>query len=636
MSFGLAQFGLAAANSYMQGVENNEIKKEAKADKMYERGRQTVADKRAQESHDIGMKIDEITLAGQQRKDTVEKDAFDYEATYNKSLYLEKAGDYNAAADTIIRSTNQNSNIPFKVDIERDETGKVVQRTDESGNPYYYQTIYDKESGLPVGQPTAMTYAQIKDSYTQLNNGKAIADANAAYQQKLEEEQRKQNNDLSLYTAKKGVDVEAYGINKGVDHDYAMKTLGVKNVYDLEKLAVQHGYRLEQMDRQTVNSISQSLATSDINSGGSPIVGGGGNNGSVAGIIGSLTGTESGGDSTSNRTNKDGRSFGGLLQMGDARLKDYANATGTKPISAMQFKNLSAAQQSAVNNWHINDLMKAAQATGAVGKVINGTPVTIGGLVAVAHLGGKEGMLKFVQTNGKYNPSDQLGTSLTDYLRKHASGGVQVNRSVPAVPKATGGNKGNGKAADKPPASVGDYKATIDKGVNTAIKSAKTYGMKEGPATTASLSQAGNKLKQMATAKNEAEFLDLYGQAADIVIKAMPERDVKNMSRNQRTELAHKILTGMAGAYSPGNLKQIVYNVNPSAKSGGAAAQSGGMLPGQQSKRTPPPANSKQVSQLKNLYASSQNNKQRLDPKVAAKTAADIKALENLSTNMEW
>ena len=42
------------------------------------------------------------------------------------------------------------------------------------------------------------------------------------------------------------------------------------------------------------------------------------------------------------------------------------------------------------------------------------------GLRAVAHLGGKGGMKKFVQSAGKYNPSDELGTSLQDYYDKFA------------------------------------------------------------------------------------------------------------------------------------------------------------------------------------------------------------------------
>ena len=42
------------------------------------------------------------------------------------------------------------------------------------------------------------------------------------------------------------------------------------------------------------------------------------------------------------------------------------------------------------------------------------------GLRAVAHLGGKGGMAKYVKSKGSYNPSDELGTSLEDYYHKFA------------------------------------------------------------------------------------------------------------------------------------------------------------------------------------------------------------------------
>lgn len=138
-------------------------------------------------------------------------------------------------------------------------------------------------------------------------------------------------------------------------------------------------------------------------------------------IIASLVGTESSGVVSAEYTNKDGRKFGGLIQMGDARLKDYANATKTKAIKAADFKNLSAEQQTKINEWHINDLITQANKTGAIGKEINGTEVTLGGLVAMAHLGGVSGMKEFVRTNGTSDPQDDLGTKLSDYLAKHAN-----------------------------------------------------------------------------------------------------------------------------------------------------------------------------------------------------------------------
>ena len=43
------------------------------------------------------------------------------------------------------------------------------------------------------------------------------------------------------------------------------------------------------------------------------------------------------------------------------------------------------------------------------------------GLRAVAHLGGKSGMKKFVQSKGYYNPADELGTSLQSYYDKFSA-----------------------------------------------------------------------------------------------------------------------------------------------------------------------------------------------------------------------
>ena len=145
-----------------------------------------------------------------------------------------------------------------------------------------------------------------------------------------------------------------------------------------------------------------------------------GSSGSAASnIINSLVGTESSGNSRAINVNKkDGKAYGGLIQMGDARLKDYAKATKTKPISARNFRNLSAAQQQAANEWHINDLIRQAEASGGIGKTVHGTKMTLGSLVAVGHLGGGGNIGRFLK--GTYNPEDELGTSLADYARKHA------------------------------------------------------------------------------------------------------------------------------------------------------------------------------------------------------------------------
>ena len=103
----------------------------------------------------------------------------------------------------------------------------------------------------------------------------------------------------------------------------------------------------------------------------------------------------------------------GALQFGDARLQDYQAATDTS-FTQDEFKANSALQDK-VAAWHIADIDKTIDGLG-----INTDGYDRDGLRAVAHLGGKGGMKKFVQSAGKYNPSDELGTSLQDYYDKFA------------------------------------------------------------------------------------------------------------------------------------------------------------------------------------------------------------------------
>ena len=124
-----------------------------------------------------------------------------------------------------------------------------------------------------------------------------------------------------------------------------------------------------------------------------------------------LTQSESSGDSKAEITIKDGRKFSGKLQFGEARLQDYKTATG-KTFTQDQFK-ADEALQDEVGAWHISDLDKSIDALGD-----KAATYSRDGLRAVAHLGGKTGMKKFVNSGGKHNPADELGTSLQDYYDK--------------------------------------------------------------------------------------------------------------------------------------------------------------------------------------------------------------------------
>ena len=131
-------------------------------------------------------------------------------------------------------------------------------------------------------------------------------------------------------------------------------------------------------------------------------------------LLDKLEQSESSGKSDAEITIKDGRRFVGKLQFGDARLKDCKQSTG-RTFTQDEFKG-DTALQDAVAEWHFKDLDKAIDALG-----VNTEGYDREGLRAVAHLGGKTGMRKFVQSNGEYNPEDELGTSLKEYYDKFSS-----------------------------------------------------------------------------------------------------------------------------------------------------------------------------------------------------------------------
>jgi len=124
--------------------------------------------------------------------------------------------------------------------------------------------------------------------------------------------------------------------------------------------------------------------------------------------------SESSGDPNATITIDDGRTFTGLYQFGDARLSDYRKATGAK-FTTQEFKEDEQLQQK-VADWHFADIEDAIDALGSEADGYDRD-----GLMAVAHLGGVGGMKKYVRTKGQYNPSDALGTSLSDYYNKFSA-----------------------------------------------------------------------------------------------------------------------------------------------------------------------------------------------------------------------
>jgi len=130
--------------------------------------------------------------------------------------------------------------------------------------------------------------------------------------------------------------------------------------------------------------------------------------------------SESSGQENVMRTNQDGRSYAGLVQMGPERLEDYNRETGAN-LTPEQYRNLNEQDQRAIEDWHfrnINQQITNSEMSDYVGRNIGGIDITREGIVAMAHLGGVDGARRFLESGGQYNPSDELGTRLSDYASR--------------------------------------------------------------------------------------------------------------------------------------------------------------------------------------------------------------------------
>lgn len=141
-----------------------------------------------------------------------------------------------------------------------------------------------------------------------------------------------------------------------------------------------------------------------------------------------LVSSESGGSFTArnNIPGSGGVGHYGRGQFSIGRLQDAKNA-GVIPadMTPQQFMASPAAQQ-AVEAWHVGDILSFARSRGLdqyIGQTVAGVPITEESLINIAHLGGNNGLERFLTSGGAYNPSDAFGTSLLDYAAMGAGMG---------------------------------------------------------------------------------------------------------------------------------------------------------------------------------------------------------------------
>jgi hypothetical protein len=153
----------------------------------------------------------------------------------------------------------------------------------------------------------------------------------------------------------------------------------------------------------------------------------------------------------------------------------------------------SPAAQRAALDVHVRNIDTAiAQTPGADQYDANG-------LRAVAHLGGPEGMRKFVASNGQYDPADANGTHLSDYYRRFSAPGSGGGTAVASTARpplirgdslASSGGLGGSGAVGAPPRDVlstvsGEARAGVYRGQPVVLST----GASNDPGDLASVEQ---------------------------------------------------------------------------------------------------------------------------------------------------
>jgi hypothetical protein len=215
--------------------------------------------------------------------------------------------------------------------------------------------------------------------------------------------------------------------------------------------------------------------------------------------------------------------YGGRLQFGDARLADAAKAgLVPKGTTGAQFSRMTPAQQQRVENWHFQDVDKQADRLGVsryIGRNVAGVPITQDSIRAMAHLGGIDGVRKFIESGGKYNPADNNGTRLSDYGRRFA--GSPTGGSPQAI--ATGARLRAGQeGVNKTPASTLLESAANNAGVKDVVASLRK-GQFAGTSETFLRERLDEIVRRGRT--SDGRYTINYAQAGDILNSSLTEKN---------------------------------------------------------------------------------------------------------------
>ena len=238
---GIGQFGLSFGNAMMKREAEQKSEAVAAEQKAYERQRQATADQQATEKHELDMKAGGLEFEDKSNDFKLKKRAQTYGQSYATAKGMFESGNTDGALDYMINTTNNDTDSPYTVAIEKNPDGTVKYRDDGKGNRTVYVSTIDKATGKPLGGYLA--------SPQQVLSGHGLMAApETIVKNDLEIQKKRAESDITLGEYKAKGDFDEKIDNRKANRDH---------LYKKDEMKYGSGLRMTEDDHETTNFIKR-------------------------------------------------------------------------------------------------------------------------------------------------------------------------------------------------------------------------------------------------------------------------------------------------------------------------------------------------------------------------------------------
>lgn len=238
---GIGQFGLSFGNAMMKREAEQKAEAAAAEQKAYERQRQATQDKQVAEKHNLDMKSGGLEFEDKSNDFKLKKRAQTYGQSYVTAKGMFESGNTDGALDYMINTTNNDTDSPYTVAIEKNPDGTVKYRDDGKGNRTVYVSTIDKATGKPLGGYLASPQ-QVLAGHGMMAAPETIV---------------KNELDIRKKQAESGITLGEYKAKGYIDEDIDNRKAKRDHVYKKDEAKYGSDLRMTEDDHETTNIIKR-------------------------------------------------------------------------------------------------------------------------------------------------------------------------------------------------------------------------------------------------------------------------------------------------------------------------------------------------------------------------------------------